>query len=297
MKKAYLFVAFLLAAHYLFATNHIVTVADFQFTPKDINVNVGDSVTWQWSSGVHTTTSKTIPVGASSWDDPMTASSTTFTYKVTVAGVYDYVCTLHEAFGMIGSITASDVLPVVLNDFGVMETKTKAAQLYWSTATELNTDHFDIMRSTDGSSYDKIGSVAAKGNSAIITNYTYTDNTLPNSTYIYYYLNIVDKDGQHAFSEIKSFKNENSVQKLIVSLSPNPINKPGHLMLQFNADKAGSMHVQLFDLSGKLVTQTDMSAVAGLNYGHFHMGDVASGTYTIVFTMDGLKESYKVVVQ
>jgi hypothetical protein len=68
-------------------------------------------------------------------------------------------------------------------------------------------------------------------------------------------------------------------------------------MIQFNSDKQTSMHVELYDASGRSVSQADMAAVAGINNGHFHMGEVAPGTYTIVFTMDGLKESYKVVVQ
>jgi hypothetical protein len=132
----------------------------------------------------------------------------------------------------------------------------------------------------------------------VLTSYSYTDNNLSAAyRFAYYSLSIVDKDGKTALSGIEIFRNDKGAAKMIVSLSPNPINKPGHLMIQFNSEKQGSMHVDLFDNSGRLVTQTDMAAVAGLNNGHFHMGDVASGTYTIVFTMDGMKESYKVVVQ
>jgi len=40
-----------------------------------------------------------------------------------------------------------------------------------------------------------------------------------------------------------------------------------------------------------------MSAVVGLNNGHFHVGDVPAGVYTIIFSMDNFKESYRVVVQ
>jgi len=93
------------------------------------------------------------------------------------------------------------------------------------------------------------------------------------------------------------FRNVNGVPRLIVQLSPNPISRPGHLMLQFNSDKVGTMHVQLFDASGRLVKEADMSALAGLNNGHFHIGDVPSGTYTIIFSMNDQKESYRVVVQ
>ena len=200
---------------------------------------------------------------------------------------------------MLGTLNVSGALPVILNSFAISPTKTNNALVAWATATESNTDHFEIMRSTNGSSFEKIASVPAKGNSSILVNYAYTDNAMPaNSRFLYYSLTIVDKDGKRTFSDVKMFHNVNGIEpKLIVSLSPNPISRPGHLMLQFNSDKENTMHVQLFDPSGKLVKQADMSAVAGLNNGHFHIGDVAPGTYTIMFTMDAIKESYKIMVQ
>jgi plastocyanin len=297
MKKVYLFLATLMFLNYSFATTHEVQVTDYQFTPKVLNVNVGDTIKWIWVKGNHTTTSVTIPSGAATWNSLMNSANKTFLYKITAEGTYSYHCIPH-APDMAGTITASAVLPVVIKDFGVFSAKNNSAQIIWSTATELNSDHYEIMRSTNGVKFDKIGSVQAKGNSSALTDYSYTDNNLPaSSQFLYYYLSIVDKDGSKALSEIKIFRNENGTAKLIVSLSPNPINRPGHLILQFNSEKVNTMHVQLYDLSGKLVKQADMAAVAGLNNGHFHIGEVASGTYTIVFTMDAAKESYKIVVQ
>jgi len=182
--------------NYSFATTHEVQVANFQFTPASLNANVGDTIKWVWVSGFHTTTSRTIPGGASAWDETMSSGSTTFSYKITTAGTYNYVCIPHEDGGMIGTITASTVLPVVIKDFGVFAAKNNGAELVWSTATELNSDHYEIMRSSNGVKFDKIGSVPAKGNSSALTDYSYTDNNLPaNSQFIYYYLSIVDKDG------------------------------------------------------------------------------------------------------
>lgn len=297
MKKVYpLFIALLLF-NCSFATTHVIQVSNYQFSPASLNVNVGDTIQWTWTQGFHTTTSTTIPAGAAAWDAPMTSSNTTFLYKITAAGTYNYLCSPHAEF-MFASINASGVLPVVLNDFGVFAAKNNSARLAWSTATELNSDRFEIMRSTDGVKFNEIGSVPAKGNSATLTDYAYTDDNLPaGNQFLYYYLAIVDKDGSKALSAIKIFHNENGSARLIVSLSPNPISRPGHLMLQFNAANTNKMLVQLFDASGKLVKQANMAAVAGLNNGHFHIGEVAPGTYTAVFTLDAVKESYKIVVQ
>jgi len=298
MKKVYASFVALLILKSTFAATHIVQVINNQFSPAIVNVTVGDVVQWTWVEGFHTTTSLTIPPGAASWDQQLNNGGvTTFNYTVTIAGTYDYQCNFH-APAMAGTITANSSLPVVLNNFKISPAKAGAALVTWSTATEENTDHFEVMRSTNGINFENIASVPAKGNSSTLVNYSYTDNAVPaNYRYLYYSLAIVDKDGKRALSDIQMYKNVNGSSKLIVSLSPNPISRPGHLMLQFNSEKAGSMHVQLFDAMGKLAKQDDLSAVAGLNNGHFHIGDVAPGTYTIVFTMDAEKESYKIVVQ
>lgn len=298
MKKILLVLSAVLFLQYAFATVHEVQVSNFQFSPANLTVTIGDTVRWVWVTGSHTTTSGTIPVNAASWDVPMNSSSTSFDYEVTVEGTYNYVCTPHAAFGMVGSITATGALPVVLNNFTISPGKANTAMLAWATATEQNTDHFEVMRSTNGSNFQKITTIPAAGNSSVLLQYTYTDISLPTTaSYLYYSLTIVDKDGKRTSSGIKMFRNANSVSKLIASLSPNPISRPGHLMLQFNSEKENTLHVQLFNAVGKLVKQTDMTAVTGLNNGHFHIGDVPAGTYTVIFIMDGLKESYKIVVQ
>ncbi|HMS66092.1 MAG TPA: T9SS type A sorting domain-containing protein [Ignavibacteria bacterium] len=83
-----------------------ITVQSNFFSPASItNVNVGDTVKWQWVNGFHNTTSNTIPAGATSWTAPMDAGSPSFSYVVAIAGTYNYECTFHS--GMTGSFTAT----------------------------------------------------------------------------------------------------------------------------------------------------------------------------------------------
>ena len=77
------------------ATIHTVQVADFSFTPSVLNINSGDTVRWVWVSGTHTTTSTSVPTGATAWDHPMNSGSTQFDEKFTIAGIYDYHCSIH----------------------------------------------------------------------------------------------------------------------------------------------------------------------------------------------------------
>ncbi|MEI7896267.1 MAG: BACON domain-containing carbohydrate-binding protein [bacterium] len=120
MKKNIYLISFLIFASGIllsspsFAVKHVVSVGNFFFNPSSLNVNVGDTIRWVWSAGTHTTTSDPggIPVGAASWDAPITSSQTSFEYKVTVAGSYSYVCTPH-APGMAGTFTAAASSPTL----------------------------------------------------------------------------------------------------------------------------------------------------------------------------------------
>jgi hypothetical protein len=43
-------------------------------------------------------------------------------------------------------------------------------------------------------------------------------------------------------------------------------------MLQFNAEKEGTLLIQLYNTNGNLLKQEEMTAIKGLNNGHFPYG-------------------------
>jgi plastocyanin len=89
------------------ATKHIITQSGLTFSPNLITVNVGDTIRWEWTGGIHTTTTKNIPAGAPTWDSPLTAADPSFEYVVTLPGEYEYKCTIHESMGMTGIFQTS----------------------------------------------------------------------------------------------------------------------------------------------------------------------------------------------
>ena len=114
---------------------------------------------------------------------------------------------------------------------------------------------------------------------------------------MYYTLKIMDRDGKEKITTVKMFKNPTAIPKFITSLGANPIKRPGQLMVQFNAEKNGSMAVKVFGANGKLAANLPMTAFAGLNNGHIHICDLSPGTYTVHFQMDGIKEVKRLAVQ
>jgi len=91
------------------ATEHIIyaqgtTIPTDIFVPSVTNAVVGDTVTWIWVNGVHTTESVTIPAGAATWASDLDTNNTTFSYVVTVPGSYYYDCHPLFSHGMDGTI-------------------------------------------------------------------------------------------------------------------------------------------------------------------------------------------------
>lgn len=93
------------------------------FSPQTINVFVGDTVKWTRTGGSHTTTCDgqtftSRPAGALPWNAPLTSGSPTFTYVITVAGTYNYICEPH-APSMSGVINATVSGITQLNEIAI----------------------------------------------------------------------------------------------------------------------------------------------------------------------------------
>jgi plastocyanin len=83
-----------------------VKVDDNFFSPKTVRVSVGGKVTWTWAgSNPHNVTFRHVPRGASK-KRASTRTSGHFTRSFGKRGKYRYVCTIHEAQGMTGTVIA-----------------------------------------------------------------------------------------------------------------------------------------------------------------------------------------------
>lgn len=87
----------------------------------------------------------------------------------------------------------SSTLPVELIEFNGKYFNT-GLKLYWSTASEINNDYFEILKSYDSFNFFKIASVRGKGNSNSLVEYEYIDYEVCD-TIVYYKLKQVDYDG------------------------------------------------------------------------------------------------------
>ena len=306
MKNFTIILSFLFTVNFADATTFNVTVSNFQFSPANIpNVVIGDIIKFNFSAGnfhnVTTTPLGMVPAGAADIHSGGPGSVTTsYSYTVTVAGSYRYYCEIHSTngtTGMVGRFTASAVLPVQLKNFDAFYfNKTVTAK--WQTASEQNLSYFNVQKSIDGKDYTEAGRINAAGNSDVQQSYSFKDENLDmNARYIYYMIKAVDRDGRYSLSSVKLIRNDAATKKLITNMAPNPVSKDvGHCMFQFNADRDGEMKAIVIDANGRTIMKLALSANKGINNGHIHMGDLPTGIYTIVFSLDGLKETKRVMV-
>jgi plastocyanin len=92
----------------------VVVAAGTAFTPATVNVAQGASVTWQFSSTHNVTFGSAKPSGG---DIPNTSAGASVTRTFSIAGTYDYDCTLHS--GMSGSVVVQGSGPAVFTSVAV----------------------------------------------------------------------------------------------------------------------------------------------------------------------------------
>lgn len=102
--------------------------------------------------------------------------------------------------------------------------------IQWITATELNNDFFELQKSSDAITWQKIAVVKSKGNSYLKQFYNYNDYEQTNEIE-YYRLKQIDLDKTYTYSQIISIENEVN-KKTDFIIYPNPSN--GKLSLTNN---------------------------------------------------------------
>ena len=131
------------------------------------------------------------------------------------------------------------LLPVELLSFDVTPINNQYAQLEWVTASEINNDGFEVLRSVDGETFRYIGWVSGNGNQTTIHKYTYEDYSIDKDITYYYRLKQIDYDGQYEYFDIKPLR-------LTDTNSDKPLSiKKVNLLGQEDVD--GNMIIEIYD--------------------------------------------------
>ncbi|MBN8588474.1 MAG: T9SS type A sorting domain-containing protein [Rhodothermia bacterium] len=121
-----------------------------------------------------------------------------------------------------GTFNVDSSLPISLASFTGTSNEDKAT-LNWVTMSELNSDHFDVEHSANGSAWKKVGTVQAAGNSIDLRNYSYTVEGLQVGTHSFR-LKSVDKNGDIRYTASVQLNVEVPGQYVLYPAYPNPFN-------------------------------------------------------------------------
>jgi hypothetical protein len=180
----------------------------------------------------------------------------------------------------------SVTLPLELISFSGRNTEA-GNLLSWSTASEINTSHFNIERSVSGTEFETIGMVSAAGNSKITQIYSFTDEQ-PYSGENLYRLKMMDLDGSYTYSKIISIRVDDLNAALkptgIERLFPNPANSNLQVIFNVSEKNPQTYSLQAYDVTGAVRYQQQLQLNQGEHTINMDISSLPAGYYVLSVT-------------
>lgn len=171
------------------------------------------------------------------------------------------------------------ILPVTLTSFEATSQQ-KSVQLSWAAATEDQFAGYEVQRSLDGQTYQKIAWVDPKGTAGGPARYELYDNEPVFNQPMYYRLRMVDLDGSAEFSPVRSVTLQ---QKQAVMVFPNP--SEGQFFIRFEELVEAGTQLEIFDAMGRRISQKMLEEGALLE--EINLDGAAKGVYRLRITRAG----------
>jgi hypothetical protein len=232
----------------------------------------------QWSSGAPNSSGDN--TSATAWQSNTLAAGVTgnLSSTGTVAGstmrTHNYTSFATTAAGSLAFFTKSSnpsVLPIHLISFNGNVVNCNSV-LKWITAEEINSDYFELQRSSNGTDFTTMARIATKGSNSA---YYYADTITPKGI-IYYRLRMVDKNGREEFSNTELL-NINCKGQYLITVYPNPAKNTVII-----SGLTGKNQLRLLSMAGQLLTTIQtvnpMQQLDVRNY--------PSGTYVLQIIQD-----------
>ncbi|MBU2062701.1 MAG: T9SS type A sorting domain-containing protein, partial [Bacteroidetes bacterium] len=169
------------------------------------------------------------------------------------------------------SVSYTVCLPISLIDFSAKLISPKIVDVKWQTATEINNASFELLKSTDGNTFETINNQKGAGFSSDILNYHFEDRELNSeTTVVYYKLKQIDING--AFEEFGPISIVLNRETKTLQLFPNPgINL---VTIQFDYDTFSPSEIGIYNSMGEFIRKSDLSTKNTLD-----VSDLAKGIY------------------
>jgi hypothetical protein len=216
----------------------------------------------------------------------------TFSYSNTNQVVFTYGGTTGAAASTAGQrlnslwfksfdYSLSSLLPVKLQDFSATA-REAVVDLKWTAINQVNFNHFELERSTDGRNFKEYAMIFAAENTGSAVDYNYTDKNLDNSTRVLYYrLKMVDISGNMTYSQVQIIHLQDAGNAISIIAYPNPATDQ-LLVTMPSGWKGNKVVAQIYTASGIMVKTVQFSNAAQMV--QLEVSQLTKGLYVINFT-------------
>ncbi len=183
-------------------------------------------------------------------------------------------------------------LPVVLTSAKAYQ-QNGGIEVEWNTGSEQGIRSYEVEKSADGSSFSKMTTVMAKGQSS--NSYGWFDAAV-NSGKNYYRIRIVSTDGSVSYSQVLVVNT--GAGKGIFALYPNPV-KGSEVTLQLGNMEKGKYALLVYNNAGQKVLTKEIVHLGGSATEDLKLGSaLASGVYRVSLVSNkGTTQNQTLVVQ
>ncbi|MEP6674928.1 MAG: hypothetical protein ABJA78_07225 [Ferruginibacter sp.] len=190
---------------------------------------------------------------------------------------YTFVQSIGSAYVNFGCLLPTVfTLPVNLINFSGYLNNNEVV-LKWQTSSEQNYSHFEVERSANGSSFEKIGLVTANNNSNTLLNYSFIDVNPVSGTNAYRLKN-VDKDGKFTYSSVINIKLKSSVPAIRAKATAGS----NEIAIEFINTKPGRYTIDLLAMNGSFLQRTSVMVSANNSIENIALlKAVSSGMYIV----------------
>jgi hypothetical protein len=145
------------------------------------------------------------------------------------------------------------------------------------TASETDSNHFEIQKSTDGLYWYAIGTVPAAGNSTQTIDYTFEDSTA-NDAIVYYRLVEYDNNNN---AESHPIISSNCFYPNIRNLVAFPNPTAGGVILQIQSNIHKDLPLSVVSMDGKLLYEQEIYTIHGTVQHYIDLSNFPDGVYAL----------------
>ena len=170
----------------------------------------------------------------------------------------------------------------------------ESTKLYWSTSTEVNNDYFIVQKSSNGRNFIDVGTIKGNGNSNVVNNYEFMDNS-SSPQIAYYRLKQIDFNGAYAYSKIIAIASKNDPIDIVIY--PNPATK--NLFVDISSEKQQVFTIKYFNLLGSIASEIITVSSESNTFKLEYFNQLNTGLYILQFydEQNNLIKSEKIIKQ